>query len=177
VAAGATPAIASRAWTRPSALELRPGGASVIDGALLGTAFSLWSRWGSDVRYSIASIASLFWGRSHAIYDSKGVVIGSIYSVSDYAVVSLVADAVVCLVAVAYFVVLWFAGGTIGQRILRLRVVRENDRTPDLVRSLIRYIGLVISIVAIFLGLVWVAFDPRRQGWHDKLAGTFVVRG
>jgi uncharacterized RDD family membrane protein YckC len=28
----------------------------------------------------------------------------------------------------------------------------------------------------LLLGLVWVAFDPRKQGWHDKIAGTVVVR-
>lgn len=39
-----------------------------------------------------------------------------------------------------------------------------------------RYLGYYVSIIPVFLGVIWVAFDPKRQGWHDKLAGTVVVR-
>ena len=39
-----------------------------------------------------------------------------------------------------------------------------------------RYLGYYVSIIPLFLGLIAVAFDPRKQGWHDKLAGTVVVR-
>jgi uncharacterized RDD family membrane protein YckC len=59
----------------------------------------------------------------------------------------------------------------------RLRVVRVADGSRvDLVIGLLRYVGLIISFVALFLGVVWVAFDSRKQGWHDKIAGTLVVR-
>jgi uncharacterized RDD family membrane protein YckC len=34
----------------------------------------------------------------------------------------------------------------------------------------------VISIIPFALGLIWAAFDIRKQGWHDKIAGTYVVR-
>jgi uncharacterized RDD family membrane protein YckC len=39
-----------------------------------------------------------------------------------------------------------------------------------------RYFGYYVSTIPLFAGLIWVAFDPRKQGWHDKLAGTVVVR-
>ncbi len=39
-----------------------------------------------------------------------------------------------------------------------------------------RYVGYYVSTIPFGLGLLWVAFDPRKQGWHDKLAGTVVVR-
>ncbi len=39
-----------------------------------------------------------------------------------------------------------------------------------------RYFAYALSAVVLFLGFLWVAFDPRKQGWHDKLAGTLVVR-
>src|SRR5206468_2933077 len=45
-----------------------------------------------------------------------------------------------------------------------------------LTRSLIRFGGLIVSIVALFIGVIWVAFDPKKQGWHDKMAGSIVVR-
>lgn len=39
-----------------------------------------------------------------------------------------------------------------------------------------RYLAYFLSVFPLFLGLIWVAFDGRKQGWHDKLAGTVVVR-
>jgi uncharacterized RDD family membrane protein YckC len=39
-----------------------------------------------------------------------------------------------------------------------------------------RYFAYYISMLPLFLGFLWIAFDRRKQGWHDKLAGTVVVR-
>lgn len=39
-----------------------------------------------------------------------------------------------------------------------------------------RYLGYFVSMLFLGLGCIWVAFDSRKQGWHDKLAGTVVVR-
>ena len=38
-----------------------------------------------------------------------------------------------------------------------------------------RYLGYFLSMIPLGLGLLWVAFDSRKQGWHDKLAGTIVI--
>jgi uncharacterized RDD family membrane protein YckC len=43
-------------------------------------------------------------------------------------------------------------------------------------RGIVRYLGYYVSAIPLLLGFVWVAFDERKQGLHDKLAGTFVVR-
>jgi uncharacterized RDD family membrane protein YckC len=40
----------------------------------------------------------------------------------------------------------------------------------------VRYLGYFVAMIPFFIGIIWVAFDPRKQGWHDKLAGTVVVR-
>ena len=40
-----------------------------------------------------------------------------------------------------------------------------------------RYLGYYVSIFGLMIGFAWVAFDPRKQGWHDKLARTLVIRG
>lgn len=42
--------------------------------------------------------------------------------------------------------------------------------------AIIRYVGLIISFVCLFIGVIWVAFDANRQGWHDTIAGTYVVK-
>lgn len=39
-----------------------------------------------------------------------------------------------------------------------------------------RYFGYYVCILSLGLGFVWVAIDPRKQGWHDKLASTLVIK-
>ena len=46
---------------------------------------------------------------------------------------------------------------------------------PTFGQLVIRYLGYFVSTIPLCLGLLWVAFDPRKQGWHDKLAGTVVI--
>jgi uncharacterized RDD family membrane protein YckC len=41
----------------------------------------------------------------------------------------------------------------------------------------LRYAGYFVALLPVGLGILWVAFDARKQGWHDKLAKTVVVRG
>ena len=82
------------------------------------------------------------------------------------------------LLGAIYFIGMWtFAGRTVGMMATHLRVLRAADGRPIGVgAAAVRYIGLIISFVVILLGVIWVAIDPRRQGWHDKMAGTFVVQ-
>jgi uncharacterized RDD family membrane protein YckC len=81
-------------------------------------------------------------------------------------------------VELVYFVGLWSQlGGTLGQRVLGLRVVDAATGTNiGLGRAVGRFVGYLISSFVLSIGLIWAAFDPRKQGWHDKMASTFVVR-
>lgn len=66
---------------------------------------------------------------------------------------------------------------TPGKMAIGARVVdAETGRVLSVGQAIGRYLGYFASIIPLFLGVVWVAFDPKRQGWHDKLAGTVVVR-
>ena len=83
------------------------------------------------------------------------------------------------LIGLAYFMYFWSSyghGQTLGNRALSIRVVKTNGSELTLVDALIRYVGLIISCVALFIGVIWVAFDPNKQGWHDKIATTYVVK-
>jgi uncharacterized RDD family membrane protein YckC len=82
------------------------------------------------------------------------------------------------LVPAIYFIAMWaLAGRTFGQMALGLYVVdAANGQKISVGRSLLRYFGFLISSWALLIGLIWAAFDPRKQGWHDKIANTFVVR-
>src|SRR5439155_18619332 len=82
------------------------------------------------------------------------------------------------LLALVYFVGFWtLRAQTPGMIVFNMRVVRaDNGEKLDVGRAFLRYVGLIISFIVIFLGVIWIAFDSRKQGWHDKLAGTVVVR-
>ncbi len=43
-------------------------------------------------------------------------------------------------------------------------------------QAILRYIGYYVSMIPLLLGLIWVGFDARKQGWHDKIAGTLVIK-
>jgi uncharacterized RDD family membrane protein YckC len=76
----------------------------------------------------------------------------------------------------AYFIFFWsLTGQTLGKALLGLRVVAKNGKRMMVWHSIIRLMGYFVSIVTLFLGFVWVIFDERRQGLHDKLAGTYVI--
>ena len=81
------------------------------------------------------------------------------------------------LLAGLYFVAFWtFVGRTPGMLLLGMKIVTGDGRRPGFVRSLIRYIGYFVSAILFCLGFIWIGIDARKQGWHDKLAGTFVAR-
>jgi uncharacterized RDD family membrane protein YckC len=77
-----------------------------------------------------------------------------------------------------YLVLLWsLLGATLGQKVLGLRVVNAaTGQNISIGRAIGRYFGYLISAFVLLIGLIWAAFDPRKQGWHDKIASTFVVR-
>jgi uncharacterized RDD family membrane protein YckC len=82
------------------------------------------------------------------------------------------------LLGLVYFIGFWaWRGQTVGMMPFNMRVVSaDTGEKIDVVRGLLRYVGLIISFVVILIGVIWVAFDTRKQGWHDKIARTLVVR-
>src|SRR5580765_1697846 len=88
------------------------------------------------------------------------------------------ANAFSTLLGLVYFTVFWsWRGQTVGMMPFNMQVVGVADgKKIDWVRALLRYVGFVVSIIPLFLGLIWAAFDDRKQGWHDKIAGTLVIR-
>lgn len=82
------------------------------------------------------------------------------------------------LVGGLYYVLMWtYSGGqTLGKKVMKIRVVREDGKPVDLQTSILRYLGYMVSGLVFGLGFLWVLFDARRQGWHDKIAHTLVVK-
>ncbi len=82
------------------------------------------------------------------------------------------------IAGLVYFVYFWSQqnGQTPGDQALKIRIVREDGKQIDIMTGVIRYIGYIVSAFVIFLGFLWVIWDKKKQGWHDKMAGTVVVR-
>jgi uncharacterized RDD family membrane protein YckC len=79
--------------------------------------------------------------------------------------------------AIGYFTcMLAWKGTTVGGIILRLQVVRSNGQPLSFMVALVRSLAAVFSCFCLFLGFFWIGWDSEKQGWHDKIAGTVVVR-
>jgi len=82
------------------------------------------------------------------------------------------------LLELTYFMYFWSGygkGQTIGMQLLHMRVVKTDGSFLSLTGAFVRYIGLVLAWLVFGIGVIWVAFDANKQGWHDKIAGTYVV--
>ena len=83
----------------------------------------------------------------------------------------------VLLVLAAYGAVMWkLKGTTIGGIVCDLKVVRIGGGPLDWGSAIIRALGCFLSLVVAGLGFIWIAVDREHQAWHDKIAGTVVVR-
>ena len=81
------------------------------------------------------------------------------------------------LPAVAIVVFWIYRSATPGKMMLGLKIIRtDGGEKLTAGQSIGRYLAYYLSMIPLFLGFIWVAFDARKQGWHDKLAGTLVVK-
>jgi uncharacterized RDD family membrane protein YckC len=76
-----------------------------------------------------------------------------------------------------YYVYLHGAyGQTFGKMALRIKVVNEDGTPLDYRKSFLRWLGYFLCDLTFYIGYLWAAFDHRKQGLHDKLCSTLVVR-
>lgn len=72
----------------------------------------------------------------------------------------------------------WFyKSATPGKMLLGMKIVDAKTLEKASKGKLsLRYLGYYISALALGLGYFWVGWDPRKQSWHDKIAGTLVIK-
>jgi uncharacterized RDD family membrane protein YckC len=122
-----------------------------------------------------------WWTRFFAILiDAIGIgIVNGILTSILYQGDTTAASGLQTLLGVAYFCYFWSSygkGQTIGMRALNIKVIKKDGSQLDLVGAFLRYVGFIISCVVFFIGVIWAAFDAEKQGWHDKIAGTYVVK-
>lgn len=79
------------------------------------------------------------------------------------------------VLSLGYDWMFWTEGWTPGARLVGIRIVRADGAPPGPARAAGRVAGSMISGIPFFIGYLWMLRSPRRQTWHDALAGTYVV--
>lgn len=106
------------------------------------------------------------------------VLFGRQYFTHDVGVGSIPDQLINWVLPAALILLFWIVRSTTPGK-MSIDAVIVDARTggkPTTLQFAIRYIGYFVAGIPLFIGIIWVAFDPRKQGWHDKMAGTVVVR-
>jgi uncharacterized RDD family membrane protein YckC len=111
-----------------------------------------------------------FWIRMGALLIDM-ILIGVITSILD-------SHGELWLIALAgYGALMWkIKGTTIGGLVCGLKVVRRDGADINWDTAIVRALGCFLSMIVVGLGFLWIVFDEDRQAWHDKIAGTLVIR-
>jgi len=74
-------------------------------------------------------------------------------------------------------IIFWiYKSATPGKMVLKTQIVdAKTGETPSKGQCIGRYFAYYLSLLPLGMGFAWIAFDKRKQGWHDKLAGTVVI--
>ncbi|NBX04206.1 MAG: RDD family protein [Alphaproteobacteria bacterium] len=81
------------------------------------------------------------------------------------------------IIYIPFFALCWhYWSATPGKMIMRMKLVDAVTEKPISDKQIaLRLLGYIISTIPLFLGFCWVGFDKKKQGWHDKIAGTVVI--
>ena len=146
-----------------------------------------WARFGAFVIDSlwiapVVMLLGLLYERSgdsasldQLLSDPAHVSTGALASMLTSASTDFLSQSAIGAVLVLLF---WFVrSATPGQMVLGARIVdARTGGVPSKGQLLLRYLAYYLSTLPCCLGFVWIGWDPRKQGWHDKIAGTVVVR-
>lgn len=82
------------------------------------------------------------------------------------------------IISLILTVIFWkYFGATLGKMSCSIKIVdAKTGNSPSTLRFIIRYFSYLISALPLLLGFIWAIFDKRKQTWHDKLAGTIVIK-
>ena len=118
--------------------------------------------------------AAVLTGRNRLLADGQQV---GYRSISGGRVFSAQAGIIDVFIFLTYFIVpTGLFGRTVGKWVAGISVVDDQGEKPGIALAIPREaVGRFVSAITFGIGLIWVIFDDRRQGWHDKIAGTYVV--
>jgi uncharacterized RDD family membrane protein YckC len=104
-------------------------------------------------------------------------LITSIFAAANNDLVTMLGSLVVVVFVFWYYIYFWTTKGqTPGKLVMKIKVVATDGSQVTAGKAFLRVIGYLISNLIFALGFIWILFDTDKQGWHDKIAGTYVVR-
>jgi len=116
-----------------------------------------------------------FWRRSFADF-FDGIFLGIAFAAVK-AISGATFPIFILLIFLAYMIGFKVYGGaTPGYRILGMRIISINGAEVTVKQVLVRLLSSAFSGLAFGLGFIWIAVDENKQAWHDKAAGTYVIR-
>lgn len=118
--------------------------------------------------------------RAYAFLIDAGLILAVVYMVAPFAggrLFSATSAVVDVFVFFGYFVfTTGIFGRTLGKWVAGIKVVDSDGKSPGVAVAIPREMaGKFVAAVVLGIGLIWIMYDSRRQGWHDKIAGTYVV--
>ncbi len=103
-----------------------------------------------------------------------GLVVGAIVCVYPVIVVWAPSGLIISFI---YWLGFWsWRGQTPGKMVVGIKIIRTDGSQVTWQHALIRCFGYIVLAISLFIGFIWVAFDARKQGFHDKVADTYVVK-
>lgn len=164
---GATPSATSSAIGDAAPVDAMPG----VDSATAEAPAPAQDNAASATATSRATLPrASFWIRMAALFIDAVLLSVALHLLNDSGEVTLLALAI-------YGALMWkFKGTTVGGIVCNLQVVRLDGREIDWGTAIVRALGCFLSVAAAGLGFLWIAIDSEKQAWHDKIAGTVVVR-
>lgn len=166
--------------TAESAFAANPAGAASGEANPAAQSFAaatpLTAPASTGVPEALAYPRAGFWERMGAAFLDV-VLVGILMGLASNLPGPLGHPPIVFLVALAYFAGMWtWKSTTVGGIVLGLKVVRLDNQPVTFLVALVRGLAAAFSLVVLFLGFLWIAWDPEKQGWHDRIAGTVVIR-
>lgn len=80
-------------------------------------------------------------------------------------------------IAIGYYTYFFGNGQTPGMKLVEIKLIRVDGVEPvGYKKGFFRWVGMEISGMIFLLGYLWILIDKNKQGWHDKIAGTYVVK-
>lgn len=78
---------------------------------------------------------------------------------------------------IVYYLLFWSKGGqTPGKMALRLKIITADGSNIKIGRAILRYFGYLVSGLMLGIGYLWIIWDKKKQGIHDKIAGSYVIK-
>jgi len=80
-------------------------------------------------------------------------------------------------IGIIYIIGFWtWRGQTPGKMAMGVKIIKTDGSPIGIGRAILRYVGYLVSTIIIFIGYLMIAWDSKKQGLHDKIAGTYVVK-